>query len=316
MPDNIFKSKICLSFTNEEVEKNYSNHSTKERWCMIRILLAILSLISIYISVHSTYYLTKYKNDNNQILMIAITSYICTLLYSFVCIIYLKNKTYAIPKFLVYILHFLIVVLFLDFRLIINMVFTNQTQFSYYLLLIEIMIRIIWTNTGVQPFKVALISTAISIIYIWLMIFVSGVSILEKETYYNAIYNKLSYTFSILLKLILSYYLERNSRLQYYYYSKSLDTLKWTTDILQNINSGLISINNGNIKFINENLKNTLLKMNHNILGKFKFNILEGSLLDEKGNTVLNVRPGSWNSDNLIRTLIKDIKYEDKSKFF
>jgi hypothetical protein len=87
-----------------------------------------------------------------------------------------------------------------------------------------------------------------------------------QENFKEEMINSLSYSCVIILVIVIAYIIETQQKLAFYFLWQADSKAKWLSGILDYLNSGYVSINNGRIKYINTIFVNHLNKLKQNPL--------------------------------------------------
>jgi cell shape-determining protein MreC len=85
-----------------------------------------------------------------------------------------------------------------------------------------------------------------------------------KENFRDEMITSLAYSCVLFMVMAIAYIIEIQQKKAFYFLWQADQKAKWLTSILDNLNSGFVSIKNGEIKYINSFFINHLEKLKHN----------------------------------------------------
>jgi hypothetical protein len=251
----MFKSWFTLEFSAKEIEEDYQLYRESLIKTYIRILTLIIFIVSVGNSVQISFFFVY--SDNINFFKILYMSYILTAVY--IVLVGLVYKYIDHPKMIKSINllnYYFLVFIFINLRFPSVRFIIIDPMYFYMFLLVEIILRLIWASLGINTFLEYMIINLISVATIY-GVYVPCPYPKEREKsveYMGAI------SIGLVVANVSSYILERQVKKTYYLnYQDKLKT-KWFSNILDNMNTGFLSIKENSISYINAYLNNKFIK--------------------------------------------------------
>jgi signal transduction histidine kinase/CheY-like chemotaxis protein len=246
----IFKSNITLTYNDKFFETKYKQH----RYIHLRkyniILSSILTVLSIIITILLIFEFPGLKLIF-QYYAAAMYCYISCILTVIVTVlsIWLKNNRYQ--EWLIYINYLMILFLFTNYKFYAGYVLKADYMIYVLIFITEIMFRLAWFVYGCIDFLPGFYLQLITII---LNFALYGIIVPRNFFYRFTIHHCI-----LLFTSLLSYLYIREQKRSFYYNLKLETKIEWYKSIIDNMNSGFISINNNEeIQYTNMTLLNFL----------------------------------------------------------
>lgn len=288
---NIFFNMFQFSFRNTETEKDYQKLREEKLRYYYKFLLGFLFFLSCFCSVFISFYLENY-NKNNTLKFDIISSYLTTTLYLILIPIGWNSKNIKTMRWINYIIYFFGIYFNRSFRHILLSCTTINDSVVHLAYFLEINIRMIWALYYVHSFYENFLLNFLSIGTILLIVpFLSSY-----EDNIKAIVDIKTYAFILLVVSCFCYVLERHLRISFYYKWMAEKKFKWLSNVLNNMNSGFVSLKGGNLAFIN------------NFLQKYLKDVKSHSKLITNRNEILN-KNLQLETQNSKKTIIKILIY-------
>lgn len=270
MSEAIFKNKFSLNFKDNEAEENYMCERSNSILKYYPYLFTFL-LIS---SLSSSIFISFYIYDFFQITIskvIVITAYFSTFIHLVCGLILLKTKNFKIIKWLNITTSFLFFFTNLSMRFVLLRILHVYNDTLFYLLMIEIIIRLTWVILLIQGFYECFFYNFLPIVIALTL----EPFIYPTQIFKSGLLNGTACVTNEIVVLILAYFIEKQIKKAFYYFWISNKKNKWLTNIFDNMNTGFFSIKDKKIIFINNYLLNIFEKINKSIeLEKSKFLII------------------------------------------
>jgi hypothetical protein len=255
MCDEVFKTRLNLKFIEIDVESDFRKMKDNKLNLFIRPAVIFSFISSVAVSTFISFYIESSKNI--KIFQFSLfTSWIASFIY-FIFIVGLcitKNlKLYRWMNFFFFYFQ-IYVIIAIRFALVkIVKVSSIMIFFEYFL---EIFIRLFWVILYLQSFSESLIMNMLSLVTVWIVI----CSMYPVEYLREEIIITLAYSFVIFSVIVLAWIIERQQKLAFYFKWKAEKKASWLTKVLDNLNSGFISMKKGKINYINSFLLSLIYK--------------------------------------------------------
>lgn len=280
---NIFLNFWQSRFRNPETELDYQKMRDDKLKEYKKIILCSLLLKSVCCSVFNSFFI-EYFNTSNVTKYNFISCYFTTVIYLILLLFgWNSNKTRYL-RWILYIIYFFKVLFINSTRSIIltcsniNIVFLN---FAYFL---ELNCRMMWATYYLLSFYELLLLNFLSLAAIFSIVpYIS-----HFETNIKGLEDLKTYVFILTFVSSFCYVLERQLRISFYYSWTAEKKAKWLSNVLNNMNSGFVSLKCDKIAFINIFLLKYLkiFKMNNKLprsKNEFRINnLLQQEILNSK----------------------------------
>jgi hypothetical protein len=252
--NQIFSSNFTLFFKSKSFENDYlfKKFSLKTKYSIIVKL--ILFLVSLGSTVFVSLNLFNFNNLNKTYLLYLIVLYVAQFLVILLMIVdkfCSQNKKWLV---IFNILANLIISVFLNSVRFVIIWKLNSPSVNNIFVIIEFFLKILINILTFTSFVENIISILFKFVLIWL-IYAHFIITEMKEKWYL---NNLLYVLGLLLYLMLSYIIDKEMKLSFYFKNESEKSFYRVKNILENMNSGFIIANNKKIKYINPFFKKFL----------------------------------------------------------
>lgn len=259
MTEQIFESKLTLKYLKNEIEEKYrSDGDTKLMNSNKAIIFSILIASIADTILNSCFIDTNVLNEMFQTVLI--TTYLTTCIMITFTFIAIFSKNIRLIRWIHYFTYFILVFIFVNFRYTIFRVAKINTVVFYFLVIIEITIRLIWVIIGLQSFLECLMLNGMSIVFMWALY----PPVFPKEIFYDGMINYMVYSTALLVCIVFSYVLERQQKLAFYFNWVAEKKAAWLASVFENMNAGFISIRGDTITYINSFLLKQFYKIKRN----------------------------------------------------
>jgi hypothetical protein len=242
----MYKSKFNLVFKEDSFEEAYKE-KTSQIINSLKWIILILLVLSIASTIEISFFF-KHHYDSLNFKIIAFTSYISTaiILVSTILAFYSTNlKLLHWLNSINYILFFFVA---LNLRIPL-LIYLNLNDYTITIMTnVEMVVRLLWTVLFFNRFILVLILNSIIfllswIIYVWIQF---------DTLIYTSLLIRANYSFEILIVIFAFYILEKRKKETFYYSFKFEEKSEWLQSILDNINSGYVSIKSCSNFYANE----------------------------------------------------------------
>lgn len=200
-------------------------------------------------------------NSNSFLKFHFISSYADLMLYLIMLIIGWKSKSIRLVRWIHFLTYYLKIYFTISTRhIIIYCTNVDTTTIFSVFYLYEINFRLIWVLFYIHSFYQNLILNILSIASLYLTIPFFTIN----EVNSKAMIDIKTYSFFLMSVSCFCYILERSLRTSYYYNWSARKKAEWLSNVLNNMNSGFISMKEGEVSFINIFLLNYLKKLKFN----------------------------------------------------
>jgi hypothetical protein len=253
MSDRIFKNNFTLEFLKQDTEKSYNFNKTEYLINKAKMINTILFLLSILTSTVNWYF--RDESNTLEFLIVRYTSYANSGLNLVFLVIGYKSRNKTILRINYYIgyIFFLFTAANFKYPLI---VFVNKKTFliMIFLILSEVLFRLFYAISYVFSFREFLFLNLIEIVLIWIYIYPTSDPLITRIT----VTFLCCYTFVFCFFTMFCYLIDKQLRTAFYYQTHYEEKLKWVNLVLDNVNTGILSIKEKEITFINNFLINIL----------------------------------------------------------
>jgi signal transduction histidine kinase/CheY-like chemotaxis protein len=254
MPKCIFNSRITLKFKDKYYERKYSEVINTYLKTYNLILSTVLTIMSLIISIIMLFEFSSLKENFNSFYSIiaCLTSLGLNIFINLLCLFMNNIK---LQEWITNVNYTMILFVFTAYRF--YFVYVLKIDFMIYILLfiIEMLFRMSWFFLGLIDFVQGVY---LQIICIVMNFGFYCVSIPSKFNFRISVF-----TFVWILTSVMSYFYIRESKRSFYYNLSLRLKNQWYESIIDNMNSGFISIKNNKIQYYNKTLSGF---MNRNAL--------------------------------------------------
>jgi hypothetical protein len=257
--EEMFDSKINLKFRDEKTEVDFQKMKESKFFIFNKwiVLFSFISAVAVAI-LQSTNFDRKFEEYvffkfNIMMNFIAIFIYFIFLFFAF----FSKNLT--VLRWIHYILFYFQIFVIMGFRFEIFKKLNSTSTLIFFQYLIEMFVRLVWVILYLQSFLESLVLNSLVILTVWLTI----PFMYPTENFQDEMINSLAYSCVLFMVIVIAYIIEIQQKKAFYFLWQADSKAKWLTSILDNLNSGFVSIKNGKIKYINSFFINHLDKLKH-----------------------------------------------------
>jgi signal transduction histidine kinase len=247
----IFKSNITLYFRDKYYNTKYSEQKLSFRKKYNIILSSFLTILSIAITILMIIIYPQLKEHFNTTYsaIYCFTTGILSVIIILLCLIVKGNK---FQEWLTYLSYLLIIFVFTNIRYYFVWVYQIDLLLYTLIFVIEIIFRLIWFVIGLIDFVPGVYLQVISIIFnICIISPINPLPFMFRMAIYNCI---------LILTTIMSYFYIKERKSSFYYNLSLKLKNEWYESIIDNMNSGFISIKDGEIQCYNKTLLNFIRK--------------------------------------------------------
>jgi hypothetical protein len=254
----MFASGFNLKFKDENIEEDFQEMKEKKflffnKWI---VLFSFTSAVAVFI-LQST---NSEKFDQYVFFKFNITMNVIAIVMYFIFIFFsIFSKNLRLLRWVHYILFYFQIFVIMAFRFEIFKTQSSTSTLIFFEYLIEIFVRLIWVVLYIHSFLESLILNSLVILTVWLTV----PFLYPTENFKDEMINSLAYSCVLFMVMVIAYIIERQQKLAYYFLWQAASKAKWLTSILDNLNSGFVSIKSGRIKYINSFFINQLEKFKH-----------------------------------------------------
>jgi signal transduction histidine kinase len=296
MTNPIFKSLITLCYSNEYHKAKYQ----EQKFLMLRkvniILSTLLLSLSLAITVPLIYWFLRFLPQD--FIHVYITSFsiptltlnITTLL---LCILIKHNR---LQEWVTYLNYILIFPLALYYRYFIINILELDIYVFFLLFVSEMIIRMMWFMLGCIGFKTG--------VYLHIITMILKLSLFSIITPNEVYYRTSIYNIILICVNLLSYFYCKERKISFYYNIMLKLKNEWYKNIIDNMNSGFISIRDGQVEYCNKTLLGYIQK-GHPRGGGSELHYLNSFNLDELFKDI-QYENGSIDSFNQITGVLKE----------
>jgi hypothetical protein len=254
--EKIFISCFNLKFYDKEIENNFQEDKNRHIKSKVSLISGILLLFSIAGNIILS---NGWKNKPNDKYYSSMCIFSFTLsgvlLIIFICSL-LKLHT-SQNKIINYLNFFLYSYVLINLRFPITQ-YTGGDQFAFYLLItLDMILRLLWILSGQLEFLECLIISTIHSILVWMW----AALLADSSTLTLVMLKTLTNDVSIIITVVLSYLYDVQSKKRFYYTHMAEKKSEKLLNILENMNTGFLSLKGGKIDYINTFLLNKLQKL-------------------------------------------------------
>jgi hypothetical protein len=242
----MFASEFKLNYNNENIELDYQKMRdikllTFNKWI---VNFSFISAIAVAILQSTNFEMVnKYGFFKFNIVM----NYIAIFVYLVFIFISCLSKNMTVLRRIHYIVFYFQIFVIMGFRFEFFIIYSSMSKMIFFEYLIEMFVRMVWVILFLHSFLESLILNSLVIVTVWLTV----PFLYPTENFNDEMINSLAYSCVIFLVMVIAYILERQQKIAFYYLWQSYRKAKWLTSILDNLNSGFVSVKSGRIKYIN-----------------------------------------------------------------
>jgi hypothetical protein len=254
--NNIFFNLFQFTFCNSSTESDYQKMREEKLKFYNKIILCVMLLETVMCTLFNSFFLESY-HINNVFKFDIISSYIDTILYLVLLFIGWYSENIRLIRWIHYLTYYLKIFFTISTRHIIIYYTNFADSILSVFYLYEINFRLIWVLFYVHSFYENFFLNLFSIATLYLTY--PFLSTYEENS--KGMQDIKTYSFFLLSVCCFCYILERFLRTSYYYNWSSVKKAEWLSNVLDNMNSGFISLKGGKITFINIFLLKYLKKL-------------------------------------------------------
>lgn len=249
----IFDSCFKLSFSQKDIESDYSRNKEKSVSSSLKIVSILIFILSCAASTSISFFYADYADLSFKVLMVI--SYFITFCYLiFLSLLFCMRKNIRFYKFLNNFNYSVLVFVSINFRYpLIHYLKVNNILF-YALMTVETMFRLGFIVVNLITFLENFILNCITLFFIWVVYPPIG----DPTTELTNMLLLLACSMDVLLVILFGYFLERQRKMAFYYSFTANRKAQWLLNILDNLNNGFISIKNKKIAYINSYMLNKI----------------------------------------------------------
>jgi hypothetical protein len=248
--DKIFINRVTLNFFNQEVEKSYQIKLNSCLLKSIRYINIILFLVSTMTSILNYFYRDQIQTV--EFVIVEIVSYTNSLINLIFVVVSFSTRKIKILKFSVYLGYIFFLFTCANFNYPFIIFIYNKTFVLMSITIItEILLRLLYGVFYLLSFSEFFLLNLIEIILIWLYIFPTSDPLIKRTT----IFNLICYNFLFIYLTLFSYFVDKQLKISFYYRFKYEEKLKWLNVLLDNMNTGILSLEDGKIRYLNKCLE-------------------------------------------------------------
>lgn len=256
MNERIFYNRIKLNFQEKEAESDYQIKKDKILNLCIRHVILFSLVSSLAVAIFQIFYFDKAKSLILYKFNL-ISSFSASLIYTIFILLSFFIKNSRVYKWFHYIVFFYQIFVIISFRFTIIRIVEAPSILLFLEYLFEILVRLTWVVFNLQSFSESFMLNTLSLVAVWIVI-----PNLYPEIYLkDELYFTMAYSFVLVSVIIIAYILEKQQRIAFYYQWKADRKAQWLTNVLENLNSGFMSIKEGKVTYINSFLKNLFGKL-------------------------------------------------------
>jgi hypothetical protein len=258
MVERIFRSILSLIFHNSEIETAYEknmNKYMKKYFFIFCISFLIGSIITAAIN-----FSFRDSTDTVEFLIVKSVSYINVLINAICLGINFLTKKIKIKRWLLYTGYVFFIFTCANFKYpLIVFVYNKTFILMIILLLIEILFRLLFGVLYLFSFREYVVLNLIEIGLIWIYIYPTSDPLVTRVSlFYLFCYNFLFSFFTFFC-----YFVEKQLKTSFFYQFKFEQNLRWLNILLDNVNTGILSLEGKKIKQYNKSLMKIIPKINY-----------------------------------------------------
>jgi hypothetical protein len=243
---NIFFNAFQFTFCNSCIESDFQKMRDEKLKFLNKFILCIMLFQTVLGSVFISFFLEHY-NTNNVFKFHFISTYIDTLLYLILLFIGWNAKNIKLIRWIHYMTYYIKIFFTISSRnIMLYFLKVDNSIFSMFFLY-ENIFRLIWVLFYVHSFYENLFLNMLTIATLYLT--VPFLSTYEENA--KGMEEIKNYSFFMVSISFFCYLVERFLRITYYHTWSAGKKAEWLSNVLNNINSGFISLKGGNISFVN-----------------------------------------------------------------
>jgi signal transduction histidine kinase/CheY-like chemotaxis protein len=255
MTYQIFNSMISLNFKDKFYETKYEiekqTYRRKYNICFLIFLNCISIAITILLIIEYPHLKDKFTTNYSAML-----SYISGCLCIIFGLLSILAKSNTFQKWLTYLTYIVILLVFSNFRYYCIFVLKIDMLIYTLIFVIEMKFRLIFFVTGLIDFVPG--------VYLQLIVIITSVSIFAPIIPLNLYFRMSVYACLLVLTSAMSYFFSKERKRSFYFNLSLKIKNDWYESIIDNMNSGFISIKDKEIQYYNKTLLGFLKKPSSN----------------------------------------------------
>jgi signal transduction histidine kinase len=251
MSYNMFNSIFTLRFRDSYYETKYIEEKYAFRKKYNIILSLILTCISVAISICFILYIEQLKKYFAAFYMVMIC-FVTTLINIIVTLLCIFIKGNRLQEWLTYINYMLIYFTFILMRLYFNWILKIDILTYALVMVVEVIFRLTWSMLGLVDFVPGSYLQIANVVFT----FALYGPIFPLKYYYSFSI----YTVILVLTSSLSYFFIREQKKSFYYNLSLKHKNEWYESIIDNMNSGFMSIKDNEVQYYNKTLLSFMKK--------------------------------------------------------
>jgi hypothetical protein len=271
MQERIFRSNFRLSFLRNQIESEYKKKMDNQIANHISVLLLILCLLSYGVTILTSFYFNTLEKSM-MFFVVIVTSYFVSVVFTVFSVFAIFSKKIKWIILMHYTMYFLLFFLFVNFRYTIFRVAKIEPIFFYFLIIVELIVRLLWVILNLQTFIECLILNTLSLACIWILY----PCVFPENIYRDGMINFAAYSSIFFMTVGFAYVLVRQQKMAFYFHRTAQKKANWLDSVFENMNEGFISVRGKVISYINPYIYKVYKKKQENHLmmynGIFKNN--------------------------------------------
>ena len=261
--NNIFKSRIILTYNDAQLTKDYQNANYPTLVYSNKILTIIQLLMLIGSSL--PFFITSKRieeGDSNLFYAILVAKILFIILGIILSILsYLPKKRFKLHKGISIFLYISFFLITFEIKQIVNDYTQMDLSYFNFVYFFEFLFICFWHFLKLLEFRESFLINVFLLIISFIFVYcIPAKASSDYETLITIIIMNIGI-------IVSSYMITRQAKSAFYFFYQLKEKNKWYEEILNNLNTGFIQIENNKIKFINNTLitKIKVLQQFHNI---------------------------------------------------
>jgi nitrogen-specific signal transduction histidine kinase len=248
MPNNIFDSNITLNFRDKLYETKYRERKFRSLQKYNIIHSIILTILSMSLSI---FMLVEFPTFNETLAdrFTAIFTFVTAMLSLVLLLLAILIRNFKLQDYVTHVNYMMVLFIFINYRYMLLIIYKVDVYIFVLIFTLETIIRLTWFFLGCINF--------VRGVYLQVLSVVLNFGILAALCPMNKSYRFSIYTIIMISTTGLSYFYIREQKRSFYFNLTLTLKNEWYESIIDNMNSGFISIRDTKIHYVN----NTLLRL-------------------------------------------------------
>jgi hypothetical protein len=257
MEETIFRNCFTLKFKKSEIENEYQKKRDARLFALNRYIILCLVILNILSTILTLKY-TEIETTSFWTLL-RFSAIISTSIYAILFFVCFLSKNLKILRWCHYLAYILILFSYANIINTLTYKVKVNSFLIYIISIVEMLIRMCSNVFLIQSFLENFTLNFLTCILLW----VTYMPVIDKVFIIISTYSFLIYSTTFIILIGFSYVMEKQQKNTFYFQYSHMKKLEWLTNVLENMNTGFLSIRGDKITYMNSFLQNKLTKIKH-----------------------------------------------------